>query len=89
MSDAGSSWLDLEPFYNRAMGRVGRLIACGHPDGKAFKARLNAVKLSHQTPLLDRYKAAVTGVLEAAISPVGGAVPEPYSAERDGPLPWD
>lgn len=89
MSEAGSSWLDLEPFYNRAMGRVGRLIACGHPDGKAFKARLNAVKLSHQTPLLDRYKAAVTGVLEAAISHVGGGMPEPYSAERDGPLPWD
>ncbi|MNN09379.1 hypothetical protein D3C81_1222580 [compost metagenome] len=89
MSEAGSGWLYLEPFYNRAMGRVGRLIACGHSDGKAFKARLNAVKLSHQTPLLDRYKLAATGSPEAAIPPAGGGVREPYSAERDGPLPWD
>lgn len=89
MSEAGSRWLDLEPVYNRAMGRVGRLLACGHPDGKVFKARLNDVKLSHQTALLDRYKLTTTALPEAATPLNGDGVRQPYSAERDGPLPWD
>ncbi|CAI8975705.1 RNA-directed DNA polymerase [Pseudomonas donghuensis] len=88
MSEGSSGWLDLEPFYNRAMGRVGRLLACGHPDGEAFKARLNAVRLSHQTPLLDRYQLTAAGLPDAAISSTGDELRCSYLAERDGPLPW-
>lgn len=89
MSEAGGVWLDLEPIYNRAMGRVGRLLACGHADGEALKARLNAVKLSHQAPLLDRYKLAIVGLLDTTTVIVGDGARFSYSAERDGPLPWE
>ncbi|BCD84755.1 reverse transcriptase [Pseudomonas solani] len=41
---AGEPWALLEPLYNRAMGRVGRLIACKHLDGTRLKARLETVK---------------------------------------------
>jgi hypothetical protein len=58
---SGNGWVELAPLYHRAMGRVGRLLACGHPDGEALKVRLNAVKQSHQIPLLDRYATAFTG----------------------------
>ena len=63
ISESTPGWAALEPMYHRAMGRVGRLLACGHPDGEVLKARLNAVKRSHQTPLLDRYNQAVTVLL--------------------------
>lgn len=53
---SGSGWLAVEPAYRSAMGRVGRLLACGHPDGTKFKARLNSAKCASQTALLDRYK---------------------------------
>lgn len=89
MSEAGSHWIDLAPFYSRAMGRVGRLLACGHPDGKAFKARLNSVKLTHQVALLDRYKLTRKDVSQAASPSIEDGVRETYSAERDGPLPWN
>lgn len=59
LSAASKGWLSVEPAYRRAMGRVGRLLACGHPDGQVLKARLNAVKGSHQTALLDRYAQVV------------------------------
>jgi len=63
ISESTPGWAALEPMYHRAMGRVGRLLACGHPDGEVLKARLNAVKWSHQTPLLDRYNQGVTVLL--------------------------
>lgn len=50
-------WAALDPLYRTAMGRIGQLIACKHPDGERFKARLNAVKKSFEIPLLDRYAA--------------------------------
>lgn len=56
MNESTPGWAVLETMYHRAMGRVGRLLACGHPDGQALKARLNAVKQSYKTPLLERYK---------------------------------
>ncbi|MCY1443784.1 hypothetical protein D9M71_602170 [compost metagenome] len=37
-------WHDIEKKYQRAMGRIGRLISCNHPEGKRLKARLNTVK---------------------------------------------
>jgi hypothetical protein len=55
LSSGSKAWALVEPAYRRAMGRVGRLLACGHPDGQLLKARLNAVKGSHQMALLDRY----------------------------------
>lgn len=56
MSEATSEWTVLEPLYLRAMGRVGRLLGCGHPDGNALKTRLYAVKQSYQTALIERYQ---------------------------------
>lgn len=53
----GSSWAELEPTFRSVMGRVGRLIACGHPDGERYKLRLKALKARCQVPLLDRYAA--------------------------------
>jgi len=55
LSASSSTWLLVEPTYHKAMGRVGRLLACGHSDGQVLKARLNAAKKIHQTALLDRY----------------------------------
>ncbi|GGH96306.1 RNA-directed DNA polymerase [Pseudomonas fluvialis] len=57
----GASWAQLEPTFRSVMGRVGRLIACGHPDGERYKLRLKALKTRCQVPLLDRYAAAATG----------------------------
>ena len=57
----GASWAQLEPTFRSVMGRVGRLIACGHPDGERYKLRLKALKARCQVPLLDRYAAATTG----------------------------
>ena len=39
----------------RVMGRIGRLIACGHPDGQRLKARVRA--LSKRAPLMERFAA--------------------------------
>lgn len=89
MGESASGWLELESMYHRAMGRVGRLLACGHPDGELFKARLNAVKQSHQIALLDRYQVSASGLPGPAIRLVGEERHEPYSVERDGPLPWE
>lgn len=61
MSETVSDWKTLEPVYLRAMGRVGRLLACRHPDGEALKARLNVVKRSSQVPLLERYQQTSEG----------------------------
>ncbi|HEY1027857.1 MAG TPA: reverse transcriptase family protein [Pseudomonas sp.] len=40
----GATWSEIAPLYNRAMGRVGRLISCGHPEGTRLKNRLRMVK---------------------------------------------
>jgi hypothetical protein len=40
------------------MGRIGRLIACAHPEGERLKQRLHALKARSQVALLDRYAAA-------------------------------
>jgi hypothetical protein len=81
-------WAALEPMYHRAMGRVGRLLACGHPDGELLKARLNVVMRSYQKPLLERYQQELaerrTGIADVARS----AIPRPIqSSESVGPLP--
>lgn len=55
-SESVHDWKVLEPMYHRAMGRVGRLLAYRHPDGESLKTRLNALKHSHQKPLLERYQ---------------------------------
>lgn len=50
----------------RVMGRIGRLIACGHPEGQRLKARVRV--LLTRAPLLERY------VSDAKIQPLFGAV---------------
>ncbi|WP_277372280.1 reverse transcriptase family protein [Pseudomonas sp. AA-38] len=50
-----SGWTELEPMFRSVMGRVGRLIACGHPDGERYKQRLKSLKARCQVPLLERY----------------------------------
>lgn len=42
-----------EKEMRRVMGRIGRLIACGHPEGKRLKARVRA--LVTRAPLLEQY----------------------------------
>ncbi|WP_124334440.1 reverse transcriptase family protein [Pseudomonas chlororaphis] len=54
----GVTWMQLESFFRRAMGRVGRLIASGHPDGERLKQRLHVLKAHSQVALIDRYIAA-------------------------------
>lgn len=53
----------------RVMGRIGRLIACGHPEGQRLKARVRA--LITRVPLLERY------VTEVDIQPILIAAPPP------------
>lgn len=90
MSESISDWVTLEPMYHRAMGRVGRLLACRHPDGEALKSRLNVVKRSYQTPLLERYQQTITMCLVAAADSLGTAPLCPdQAAERNGPLLWE
>lgn len=90
ISESMPDWAVLEPMYHRAMGRVGRLLACGHPDGEALKARLNVVKRSYQTPLLERYQQTITACLATAADSLGNTSSCPdQSAERNGPLPWE
>ncbi|MDM9552445.1 reverse transcriptase family protein [Pseudomonas asiatica] len=89
-SDSISEWAELEPMYHSAMGRVGRLLACEHPDGKVLQARLNLVKRFYQKPLLERYQQAlveqVTG--ETPDVPITQTLPS-QSSGPVGPLPWD
>lgn len=51
----GAIWVEIEPQFRTAMGRVGRLIACGHPDGERYRLRLKTLKNRSQVPLLVRY----------------------------------
>lgn len=57
-AEHGATWTQLEPLARRVMGRIGRLIACKHPDGERLKQRLHALKARSQVALLDRYAAA-------------------------------
>lgn len=57
-AEHGASWIQLEPLARRVMGRIGRLIACAHPDGERLKQRLHALKARSQVALLGRYAAA-------------------------------
>ncbi|MGA3681162.1 reverse transcriptase family protein [Pseudomonas graminis] len=73
----------------RVMGRIGRLIACGHPEGQRLKARVRV--LLTRAPLLERYVAdakiqplfgeAISSSLSKTASCVG-------SAEPPQDLPW-
>lgn len=51
----GATWVQLEPFVRSAMGRVGRMIASGHPDGERLKQRLHALKTQAHVALIDRF----------------------------------
>lgn len=90
VSESMPDWAVLEPMYHRAMGRVGRLLACGHPDGEVLKARLNAVKRSYRTPLLERYQQAITECLSTGVDALGSVPSSPVQlAEQNSPLPWE
>jgi len=52
-AEPGPLSIDLEREVRRLMGKVGRLIACGHPDGLRFKARLRTLLV--RVPVLERY----------------------------------
>lgn len=45
----------LREAYNQAMGRVGRLLACGQSSGLIFKNRLNKAMRQYHKPLLEKY----------------------------------
>lgn len=47
LAHADTPWSEVEKLYQKAMGRVGRLIACNHREGSRLKARLNTVKASY------------------------------------------
>jgi hypothetical protein len=64
-AEHGATWTQLESLARRVMGRIGRLIACKHPDGERLKQRLHALKARSQVALLDRYAAVQ---LESALS---------------------
>ena len=70
----------------RVMGRIGRLIACGHPDGQRLKSRVRALLMS--APLLDRYMGSdeVPAVIPASSDEL---VATKSAASEDLDLPWD
>ncbi len=89
LASSTPSWSTIEPRYHQVMGRVGRLLACGHPDGEALKIRLNSVKRLCQVPLLERYRLGLSDdkdVLELACSSASGVAP---SLGVNEPLPWE
>lgn len=44
LADQETIWSEIDPRLRTAMGRVGRLIACGHPDGQRYRLRLKALR---------------------------------------------
>lgn len=54
--ESGADVLELRRLYNRAMGRVGRLLACGQSDGLSLKNRLNLAMRMSDKPLLEKYQ---------------------------------
>ncbi|GLO51369.1 reverse transcriptase [Pseudomonas putida] len=64
LEDSAIEWITGPPAeeqksIQRLMGRIGRLIACGHPDGQRLKARVRMVM--RRDPLIERY---APGVIE-------------------------
>ncbi len=57
-AELGATRTQLAPQVRRVMGRIGRLIACSHPDGERLKQRLHELKNRAKLALLDRYAAA-------------------------------
>lgn len=58
--ESGSRFEDVAHLYHSAMGRVGRLLACGQPSGTEFKKRLNDAKKLGQISLIDRYRSEIS-----------------------------
>ena len=48
LAHRGIAWNEIEPRLRTAMGRVGRLIACGHPDGERYRLRLKTIKQRYE-----------------------------------------
>ena len=72
------------------MGRIGRLIACGHPEGQRLKARVRV--LLARAPLLDRYVAdAKLHIQEGAADhqDVDGMKARAMPLESHLDLPWN
>ncbi|WP_030128529.1 reverse transcriptase family protein [Pseudomonas sp. QTF5] len=61
LAEAGADLIKLRELYNRAMGRVGRLLACGQSDGLALKNRLNLAMRQCNKPLLEKYEKGEVG----------------------------
>ncbi len=55
--ESGGRLEDVMHLYHSAMGRVGRLLACGQPSGIKLKKRLNDAKKLGEISLIDKYKA--------------------------------
>ncbi|QQE82563.1 reverse transcriptase family protein [Pseudomonas putida] len=89
-SETTSNWVELEPMYHRAMGRVGRLLACAHPDGESLKVRLNLIKRSYEKPLLERYQQEIVEQSAREINNVSCArtLPSQPTEPVDSP-PWE
>lgn len=85
-AESGPLSIDLEREIRRLMGKVGRLIACGHPDGLRFKARLRALLV--RPPVLELYAAAS---LDSEIGAVDIGSADPNSSEYRSVVvpPWD
>jgi hypothetical protein len=64
LAEAGADLIRLRELYSRAMGRVGRLLACGQPDGLTLKNRLNVAMRQCNKPLLEKYKQNESGVYQ-------------------------
>jgi hypothetical protein len=86
----GQLALEDEKEVRRVMGRIGRLIACGHPEGQRLKARVRA--LLKRASLLERYAAdaefqprVVTKTAAALAAITAG--PLPINLPVD--LPWN
>ncbi|KIQ36882.1 MULTISPECIES: reverse transcriptase family protein [Pseudomonas] len=79
-----------EKEVRRVMGRIGRLIACGHPEGQRLKARVRV--LLARAPLLDRYVAdAKLHIQEGAVDlqDVEGMTARAMPLESHLDLPWN
>lgn len=86
----GQLSIEDEKEVRRVMGRIGRLIACGHPEGQRLKTRVRAVLT--RAPLLERY--ATDAKLEpqmVAAPPAELSVMTSSALPNDLPLdlPWE
>lgn len=53
--EMGKTFEEVSHLYHSAMGRVGRMLACGQPAGLEFKKRLNEAKNKAGVPLIEKY----------------------------------